>query len=133
MTTKRQRRIAEQIHLILSEVFQFEVSDPRLEGVTIMDVKIDRELQYVNIYVSALGGEAVRDQVMEGLQSAAGFLRRRVGEEMRTRHTPELRFHWDETLEQAEHIHHLIDSLDLPPSEEPHDPENANDAAAPNG
>jgi len=117
MATKRQRRVAEQIRVILSEAIQFEADDPRLAGATIVDVSIDHELQYADIYVYAFGGESAREQIMEGLKSAAGFLRRTVGEGLQIHHVPELRFHWDKTLERADRIHDLLDSLDIPPSE----------------
>lgn len=124
MTTKRQRRVAEQIRIILSETIQFETSDPRLADVTVVGVSIDRELQYATVHVHALGGEEIRDQVMEGLQSAAGFLRRAVAKELEIRHVPELRFHWDKTFSHAEHIHDLLSSLDISSPEESDDSEN---------
>ena len=121
MATKRQQRVAEQIRVILSEIIQFQADDPRLVGATVVDVKIDHELQYADIYVYAFGAEATRDQIMEGLKSAAGFLRRAVGEGLQIHHVPELRFHWDQTLERADRIHDLLDSLDIPPSEATND------------
>lgn len=123
MTIKRQRRVAERMRVILSETIQFDVDDPRLAGVTVVDVTIDRELQYADVYVHALGDEDSSTEVMEGLQSAAGFLRRAVGEKLQIRHVPELRFHWDKTLAHAERIHDLLDSLDIPPFEENDDTE----------
>ena len=73
MSKIRQERTAEQIKQLLSEIFLREVSDPRLAGVTITDVEIDRELQYATTYVNALGDETRQEEVMAGLQSAAGF------------------------------------------------------------
>lgn len=118
MSGKRRRRVAEQIREVLSELFTFEVDDPRLAGLTIMEVTIDRELMYADIYVSALSGEESRDEVMRALGPAAGFLRRELGKRIRIQHTPELRFHWDETLAHAERIESLLDSLDIKPEED---------------
>jgi ribosome-binding factor A len=118
MPSKRQLRVAEQIREILSELLQFEASDPRLSGVTVMEVTVDRELMYATVYVHALGGEDARDEVMAALDSAQGFLRRELGGRMYIQHTPELRFHWDETLSHAERIEDLLDSLDIPPGDE---------------
>lgn len=117
MPTKRQSRVAQQIHEVLSEILQFRVSDPRLSGVSIQGVDIDRELQYATIYVYSLGGEDEQEDVLEGLGSAAGYLRRELGTQIRTRHTPELRFEWDETPAQAAHIDALLDSLNMTPDE----------------
>jgi ribosome-binding factor A len=111
------------MRIILSETIQFDVDDPRLAGVTVIDVRIDRELQYANVYVHALGGADSSADVMEGLRSAAGFLRRAVAEELQIRHVPELRFHWDKTLSHAERIDDLLESLDIPPSEGDEDTE----------
>jgi ribosome-binding factor A len=118
MTSKRQQRIAEQIREILSELLQYQVDDPRLESVTVMDVRIDREFMYADVYVSALGDDERRDEVMGALEGASGFLRHELGAQIRLRNTPELRFHWDDTLASAEHIDRLLDELDIPPAED---------------
>lgn len=111
MASKRQRRVAVQIQEILSELLQFEVDDPRLAGVTVMEVSVDRELMYATVYVSALAGEDAREEVLPALQNASGFLRYELGRRVRLQNTPELRFKWDETLEQADRIEHLLNSL----------------------
>jgi ribosome-binding factor A len=115
MSKIRQRRTAEQIRHILSELFLRQLNDPRLQGLTITDVKIDRELQYANIYVNALGDEARQQEVMASLDKAVGFLRRELSGRMRLRSAPQLKFHWDPTLAHAEEINQLLDSLDIPP------------------
>lgn len=118
MSTKKQQRVAEQIQEILSSLIQLEVRDPRLQGLTIMDVEIDRELMYATVYVNSLLGEESREEVMKGLQAATGFLRRELASQIHLRHVPELRFRWDETLSRAEHIEKILDSLDIPPADE---------------
>jgi ribosome-binding factor A len=115
MSKIRQRRTAEQIRYILSELFLRQMHDPRLQGLTITDVKIDRELQYANIYVNALGNESRQQEVMTSLDKAVGFLRRELSGRMRVRTVPQLQFHWDPTLAHAEEINQLLDSLDIPP------------------
>lgn len=127
--TKSQGRVAGRIQLILSELLQTEVKDPRLDGVTVLDVEIDREFMVATIYISALGSEDVRDEVMRGLASAGGFLRREVASRMRLRRAPELRFVWDETAARAARIESLLNSLNIPP--EPEEAEAADDVDAP--
>ncbi len=117
----KQDRMTDRIMGILSELLLREISDPRLQGVTVTEVKLDREFMYCNVYVNALGAEERQQEVMAGLTSASGFLRREVGKRIRLRNTPELHFHWDHTLERAEHINRLINSLDIPPA--PDEPE----------
>ncbi len=124
--TKSQGRVAERIQIILSELLQTEVKDPRLDDVTVLDVEIDREFMVATIYVSALGGEDERDEVMQGLASASGFLRREVAARMRLRRAPELRFVWDETAARAARIESILDSLNIPPA--PEEAQEADDA-----
>jgi ribosome-binding factor A len=118
MRSKKQGRVAELIQKNLSDILQFETSDPRLGGVTIIDVDIDRELMYATIYVTSYGGEDDRDKVLAGLESASGFLRRELASRVDLRHVPELRFKWDETVGYAARIDKLLDSLDLPQAED---------------
>ena len=118
MPSKKQGRVAELIQEILSSLIQFEVKDPRLQGVTIMGVDVDRELMYATVYVSALGGDEERDEVLDGLANASGFLRRELGANLSLRHVPELRFQWDETFEQAQRIEELLASIEIPPPED---------------
>lgn len=122
--TKKQLRAAEQVQEILSELVQFEVADPRLQTVTIMDVHIDRELMYADVYVNAMDGEEAREEVMAGLEKAAGFLRYNLGKRANMRQVPELRFKWDETLERARQISELIESLDIPTETDSADDDN---------
>ena len=113
----KQDRAAERVRTILSELLLREIADPRLQNITVTDVKLDPELKFADIYVNALGDEGRRQEVMEGLARAQGFLRREVGKSVRFRNVPELHFHWDFTLERGEHLNKLISSLDIPPEE----------------
>lgn len=88
-----------------------EISDPRLAGITVTDVTVDRELAYAEIYFSALDGEARSQEILEGFQHAQGFLRRELSRRIALRVFPRLRFHWDPTLDRAEKIERLIASL----------------------
>ncbi len=117
MSKVRQERTAEQIRVILSELFLKEVSDPRLEGVTVTEASIDRELQHANVYVNALGDESREKEVMDGLQSASGFLRGQVAQRLDLRSAPILHFRWDPRLRYAEEINDLLDNLNIQPTE----------------
>lgn len=117
MSKVRQERTAEQIQVILSELFLKEVSDPRLAGITVTDVLIDRELQHANIYVNALGDDEREKEVMAGLESASGFLRSQVAQRLGLRSAPFIHFHWDPRLRYAEQVNDLLDSLVIPAAE----------------
>jgi ribosome-binding factor A len=114
MTTPRQRRIADAIQLELSQLLLIEANDPRLDGVTVTEVAIDRELQYADVYVNALGDEERRDEVLGALERATGFIRHRLSKSLDLRKVPELRFEWDTAFEHAARIDELLDSLDIP-------------------
>jgi ribosome-binding factor A len=118
MESVRQKRTADQIRTLLSQIFLLEMKDPRLAGLTVTRVSIDRELQYADIYVNALAEDEREQEVMDGLHSASGYLRRELGNHLRLRNTPILHFHWDPSLAHAEHINQLLDDLVIPADEE---------------
>lgn len=108
--------MSERIREILSELLLREVSDPRLQNVTVTSVRLDPELMFADVYVNALGDEGRQEEVLGGLKRANGFLRREVGKRVRLRNTPELHFFWDHTLEYGERMNRLISSLNITPA-----------------
>jgi ribosome-binding factor A len=107
----RGERIAERIRDDLSEILLQEVSDPRLGGIFITGAKVDRELAFADIYVSALEGSERSAEVLEALKHAQGFLRRGLAQRIELRTFPRLRFHWDPTAERAARIEDIIIAL----------------------
>ena len=118
MPTVRQRRVADRIRSELSDLFLREIKDPRLSQITVTDVTIDRDLAYAEVYVNAMGAEDRKEDVLAGLEHAGGFLRNEIGARIRLRRTPQLRFHWDPSLEYGERIVKLLDSLTVKDREE---------------
>ncbi|MEX1248982.1 MAG: 30S ribosome-binding factor RbfA [Anaerolineales bacterium] len=111
VSQSRAARIAKGIQEMLSELLLFEVSDPRLQGVFVTDVRVDRELTQANVFVSALEGAARSREILEGLEHASGYLRSSLAQRSDLRVFPHLRFVWDPTPENAERIEKLISSL----------------------
>lgn len=107
----RLQRISDRIREELSEMLIQEISDPRLSGISVTEVKVDRELAFADIYISAIEGSERAKEVLEGLQHAQGYIRRELSQRVDLRTFPRLRFHWDPTYERAEHIERLIASL----------------------
>jgi len=107
----RLQRIADRIRQELSELVIYKVSDPRLSGISITDVTVDRELAFADVYVSAVEGKQRAGEILAGLQHASGFLRHALAESVELRVFPKLRFHWDPTPENADHIERLLASL----------------------
>jgi ribosome-binding factor A len=117
MSKIRQQRTAEQIQIILSELMLREMNDPRLQELTITEVTIDRELQYADVYVQALGDDSRQTAVMQALEKAAGFFRHELAQRLRLRTTPQLHFHWDATLAYIQEVNRILDNLVIPPPE----------------
>lgn len=108
----RAERIAQRIREELSVLLLFEVSDPRLEGVYVTTIRVDREMAYANIFVSAVEGSDRKDEILEGLEHASGFLRRQLTQKLQLRYFPRIRFNWDPSPEHVERIEELIATLD---------------------
>jgi ribosome-binding factor A len=107
----RLQRIADRIRQELSEMLIREISDPRLKQIYITDVKVDKELAYADIFVSAVEGVSRSKEVLAGLESASGFVRRTLASRVDLRAFPRLRFHWDITPENADHIEKILAEL----------------------
>jgi ribosome-binding factor A len=107
----RLQRIADRIRQELSEMLIREINDPRLKQIYLTDVKVDRELAYADIYVSAVEGVSRSADVLAGLESASGFIRRNLASRVELRAFPQLRFHWDMTPENADHIEKVLAEL----------------------
>ena len=108
MAGNRILRINDEIRRELSAQFR-RLKDPRVQGgmVTITRVDTTQDLRYSKIYVSVLNKEQEKD-VLRGLKSAAGYLRRELGGSMNLRYTPELQFVADDSIEYGAHILELL-------------------------
>ena len=113
MSKIRNRKVADQIRLSLSEILLREVRDPDIGFVTITGVEMSPDLRYATVHVSVLSDSLPVDSSLEALKNATPFIRRVLGEKIRLRHVPELRFREDRTGEQADRIEKLIDQIQL--------------------
>ncbi len=97
----------------LSEIIRTEVKDPRLNNVmiSIVAAEVTADLKYCKAYVSVLGGEEKSKAVLEGLNSAEGFLRKELARRVNLRNTPELRFVLDQSIEYGVNMSKLIDDV----------------------
>jgi len=108
-------RVADRIREDLSEMIVMRINDPRLSGISITGVKVDRELAYADIFVSAIEGQVRAKEILEGLEHASGFLRHALAQTIELRVFPRLRFHWDPTPERADRIERVLASLHAEP------------------
>ena len=108
--TGRMRRVNEALREVLSEGIG-SLKDPRIGFVTVTGVDTSPDLRQATVYVSVLGSEKKRDATIAGLQSSHGVLQSRVNSELRLKHTPQLTFEYDPTVERGVRLSRLIDEL----------------------
>jgi ribosome-binding factor A len=108
-THDRPARVAEEFRRELSELLARGLKDPRITGfVTVTGAKMSPDLKEATAYVSVHAGEAERERTMEGLRAAAAFLQREVARTLGLRHTPHLRFVYDESVARGDRIDRLL-------------------------
>lgn len=134
MKPDRMRRVDEAVREVLADVLQNEMKDPRIGFATVTGVRTSTDLSHATVLVSVLefgdgSGHSAQD-TLDGLRSAVGFLQRRVGEELRLKHTPQLKFTLDETVDRAMRIQELLND---PPPPAVETPEEDADGASPDG
>jgi ribosome-binding factor A len=112
VSENRIRRVAEQMKKDVSAIIASEIKDPRVAGLTsITDVELTKDLRYASIYVSIFGTEAEKEETLQTLIRASGFIRSEIGRRIRLRYTPEISFYLDNSLEYGAHIERVIRSL----------------------
>ncbi|PKO09848.1 MAG: ribosome-binding factor A [Chloroflexi bacterium HGW-Chloroflexi-2] len=108
----RLTKIGDRIQQEISEMLvRQEISDPRLLGVTITDVKVDRELAFASVYVSALEGSERSKEILQGFESASSYIRKLLSMRIELRAFPRLRFFWDPTPERADRIEQILSTI----------------------
>jgi ribosome-binding factor A len=115
MTGERMRRVDEAMREVLSDAITSEIKDPRVGFVTVTAVKTSPDLRHARVFVSVLGAQPVRQRSMDGLQSAHGYLQRRVASELRLKHTPTLHFLYDDSADRGLRIAELLEEGDGAP------------------
>ncbi len=111
MPSHRLEQIAELMRVELSDLLLREIKDPRLGFVTITHIKVSGDLAHARVQVSSLGDEREQRESLAALRSAAGFLRRELGQRIRIRTIPQLDFRLDHSMEEAEKVQRTLLSL----------------------
>jgi len=109
MSSERMRRVDEAVRQVVGDAVAHDLKDPRVGFVTVTDVKTSPDLRHARVYVSVLGDRKTRDASIKGLESAHGFLQRKLAAELRMKNTPELQFVLDQTTANAFRLERLID------------------------
>lgn len=112
MSVNRTVRIQEEIRKILSEVIRNNIKDPRVPVLTtVTRVEVTRDLRYAKAFISVFGEKEEKIKCIQGLKSAAGYIRREVGSKIKVRYTPEILFEIDESLEHGLHINKILSDI----------------------
>ncbi len=110
--SRRTDRINELLRQEISQLLARQIKDPRLSGViTITEVKTSADLRNALVLLSVMGDEETKRSALDGIQSAATFLRKELRDRITLRYTPFLKFSIDESLEQADHLLQLMDHI----------------------
>lgn len=107
----RPERVAEGIRQTVAAFLTGNVRDPRVGFVTVTGVEVSPDLTHARVRVSVMGSEEEKERSLEGLASAARFLRAQLARELRLRLTPELRFELDRGLDHAQRIDRVLREL----------------------
>ncbi len=107
--SRRTERLNHLIRHEITDLLQREAKDPRLAVlVTVTRVSVSSDLRYARIFISVMGTEEEKSAAMAALQAGTGFLRRELSHRLSLRHSPELSFWYDDTMEKAGHVLQLI-------------------------
>ncbi|MEO6708134.1 MAG: 30S ribosome-binding factor RbfA [Planctomycetota bacterium] len=101
-------KLEARIHERVAHCIEFEIADPRGGMITLTGVKLSTDLSIAHVRYTVFGGTSERSKAEHMLESAAGFIQRQVGRVLSMRRTPALRFHYDESLEEARRLDELI-------------------------
>ena len=107
--SKRSARVSDLIQRLISSLLVTGgIKDPRLDMVTITGVKVSTDLSYADVYYTVHGDEERRSEARAGFEAARGFLRSHLRQNTDLRQVPELRFHYDVSLDEGEKIERLL-------------------------
>ncbi|HAA94855.1 MAG: 30S ribosome-binding factor RbfA [SAR202 cluster bacterium] len=110
--SRRTDRINEQLREEISTILSRQVKDPRLNAViSITRVVASNDLRSARVYISVMGNKETKEEALQGLQSAASFLRREIRDRINMKHTPFMTYHLDDSLEEASQVLNIMDQI----------------------
>ena len=112
MAGHRKERIEELIKRIIGDMLLTEIKDPRIGFTTVYRVEVSRDLSVADVFISVIGYNVQKKKTIAGLNSASGFIRSRVGDHVKLRQTPEIKFHLDDSIEKGNDMVNLLAKLE---------------------
>lgn len=111
-TTRRQKRIGELLKEELGILLLREARDPRLAGVTVIDVEVSPDLGHAQVYVSLIGSQEEKNEALKALEHASGFLKHELADHLELRRVPALTFRLDDSIERGQRILDILYQLE---------------------
>ena len=112
MVKRRIERINHLIRQEISELLWQQVNDPRLASlISVTSVSTSEDLAQAKVYISALGDDIDKKEILKGFTAASGFLRRELSHRLRLKHIPHLSFHFDDSIERGARLLELIEKV----------------------
>lgn len=112
MNNNRLTRVNDEIKKELSEIIRSELKDPRVSLIaTVLKVDTTNDLKFCKAYISVLGDDGQKEEVIKVLKGAAGFIRTQIAHRINLRNTPEFKFILDDSLEEGMRISKIIDDI----------------------
>jgi len=112
MTSFRKSRVAELLRQAISDIVVLRIKDPRVQGITITEVRMSEDLKSAKVYFSSLA-----DGRVESHKNAGGFIRRQLRQELDLKYIPELSFFYDTSFDNFSHINKLLKQIVTPETE----------------
>jgi ribosome-binding factor A len=110
--SRRSERTSKLIQREISELLERDVSDPRLSRlISVTEVTLSPDLRHAKVFVSTLGSEINKEDMLAGFNKASGFLRTELALHLKLRYTPQLSFHYDDSIERGARLLKLIGEL----------------------
>jgi len=111
VATQRQMRVGELLRGEISGIIRTVLQDPAIGFVTVTDMAVSPDLRHAKVFVSVLGTETQRDETLKALRRAAKFMRAELAQRVQLKHTPELVFRFDPTVERAARVEELLKQI----------------------
>lgn len=113
MNKRRQERMAVEIKRVLAQIIKEQIKDPRIDFTTLSITRVDvpNDVSHARIYFSVLADDIRQKETMKALESARGYIRKELAQEIQLKHAPELEFRLDKSIEHGIRISTLLNEL----------------------
>lgn len=112
MSKHRKDRINEEVRRVVSEIIMNELKDPRVSRLcSVVAAEVTPDLKFAKIYISVLGNDEEKKNSLAGLNSAAGYIRKELGQRINLRNNPEVHFELDKTIEHGARIMDILSEI----------------------